>query len=71
MEYVATYTHQPSDRPALFWIDADTDEEAMAKLRHFVSAGYRNSTQATIELSNGRGYGASNRHGNAIGKYLY
>lgn len=67
--YTATYAHSANALAGRLNLDAANDKAAAAEVREFVTAGYRNSTWASAELSDGRTYTAHNRHGKAIGGY--
>ena len=64
--YRAAYAHNDHDHPGHIYLDASSDAEAVAEVKGFVESGYRNSTWATVRLSDGRLYQAENRHGDAL-----
>lgn len=70
MQYVALYTQSSTSDTTDMRLDATSDAQAVAELRKAVEAGYRNETHANVQLSDGRIYGASNKHGAAHGAYL-
>lgn len=67
MIYTANIWHGNSTVGTLT-LKADNDQDAIAEINALVSDGYRNETGARIELSDGRGYIATNRHGEARGR---
>lgn len=70
MPYIARYTQGTTTSTTDMRLDAITDEQAMAELRKIVESGYRNETHASVELSDGRLYGARNEHGTAKGGFV-
>ena len=70
MQYVARYTQGSTTSTTDMHLDATNDKQAVEELRKIVEAGYRNETHASVELSDGRIYGATNKSGTARGKYI-
>lgn len=70
MTYTARYTEGSTTNTINLRLDAQSDEEAVAEIRKIVEAGFRNETSASVELSDGRIYGATNKHGTASGGYV-
>lgn len=70
MTYTVRYTQSNTSDTTNMHLDATNDAQAVAELRKIVEAGYRNETHASVELSDGRIYGAVNKSGTAKGRYL-
>lgn len=70
MAYLARYTSLTNSNTSDLTLDATTDAAAVAEVRQMVEAGYRNETACLVALQDGRTYGASNKHGNAVGGYV-
>lgn len=66
MTYEMTYAHSDNDMPGLLFIDANNDIDAMARVRKFVSDGFRGETWGSIGLKDGKEYICRNHRGNAI-----
>ncbi len=67
--YTALHADSDNDLPGDLDLQATTDAEAVAEVNKLVAEGFRNSAWASIELSDGRGYIASNQDGKAVGQY--
>lgn len=70
MTYTMRYGHAANAIPGTLTLDAKDDANAVAELREFVAAGYRSETWANVDLSDGRTFGAHNKSGIAIGRYV-
>lgn len=70
MEYEARYTAGNTTNTIRLDLDAATDKGAVDEINELVAAGLRNEAQANVTLSDGRVYGAINRHGHALGGYV-
>lgn len=69
MTYQAVFGHDANAIPGRITLQASTDDQAIKEVRAFVADGNRNGTWANVQLSDGRVYGASNKHGEAVGAY--
>ena len=63
--YTAIFAHSDGDTPGRMELDATTDDAAKAEVKAFVASGVRNGTWCNVELSDGRTFGARNKHGDA------
>jgi hypothetical protein len=70
MQYKARYTAENNANTTTMTLDATSDAQAVAEVREIVEAGRRNECECVVDLSDGRTYGAVNRHGHARGGYL-
>lgn len=68
--YIARYTQTSTSNTVELTLDATNDAEAVREVRRLVSDGYRDEASCQVDLTDGRTYGASNRHGTAEGGYV-
>ena len=67
--YIARFTESRGSTTVDLKLDAKTDAQAVAEVRAAVAEGFRDETICLVDLADGRTYGASNKHGEAVGEY--